>query len=242
MPGKSKKRKAAERREQAKKDADLEMLNKSINEEIPVQYGSVTDYNVLSGSLHQGDIRFEYPGVQCTYISLWALISMKSKNPHIWNSNDVDSCIMEGNNRFLSYCIEEKFQPKMLLVKELPRVVNGNDCTFACLQLDDNVIVGTLSQPVSNATAFLTESISDAIVKGFEISDSYLLVCGGQTVALAKREDDFFLFDPHSRGGDGFLHQAGAAVLISFTEIQYLVSFIERLWLHSLLLKTIGAV
>ena len=237
MPGKSKKRKAAERREQAKKDADLKMLNKSINEEIPVQYGCVTDYKVLSGSLHQGDIRFEFPGVQCTYISLWALISMKIKNPHIWNSNDVDSCIMEGNNRFLSYCIEEKFQPKMLLVKELPRVVNGNDCTFACLQLDDNVIVGTLSQPVSNATAFLTESISDAIVKGFEISDSCLLVCGGQTVALAKREDIFFLFDPHSRGGDGFLHQAGAAVLISFTEIQYLVSFIERLWLHSLLLK-----
>ena len=237
MPGKSKKRKAAERREQAKKEADLDILNKSINEEIPVQYGSVTDYKVLSGSLHQGDIRFEYPGVQCTYISLWALISMKSKNPQIWNANDVDSCIIEGNNRFLSYCIEEKFQPKMLLVKELPRVVNGNDCTFACLQLDDNIIVGTLSQRVSTATTFLTESISDAVVKGFEISDSCLLVCGGQTVALAKREDDFFLFDPHSRGGDGFLHQAGTAVLISFTEIQYLVSFIERLWLHSLLLK-----
>ena len=82
----------------SEKDADLEMPNKSINEEIPVRYGSVTDYKVLSGSLHQGDIRFEYPGVQCTYISLWALISMKSKNPHIWNADDVDSCIMEGIN------------------------------------------------------------------------------------------------------------------------------------------------
>ena len=125
----------------------------------------------------------------------------------------------------------------MLLVKELPRVVNGNNCTFEYLQLDDNIIVGTLSQPVSSATAFLTESIFDSIVKGFDISDSCLLVCGGQTVALAKREDIFFLFDPHSRGSDRFLHQVGAAVLISFTPIQYLVSFIEKLWLHSLLLN-----
>ena len=213
------------------------MHNKSNNEDMSLQYGSVKDYKVLSGSLHQGDIRFEYPGVQCTYLSLWALISMKSKNPHIWNANDIDTCIIEGNNRFLSHCIEEKLQPKMLLVKELPQVVNDNDCTFACLQLDDNIIVGTLSQPVSNATAFFTESISGAIVKGFGISDSCLLVCGGQTVALAKREGNFFIFDPHSRGGDGFLHQTGAAVLTFFTEVQYLVSFIERLFLHSLLLK-----
>ena len=226
MHRKSNKRKAAERREQTKKYDDFKMQSKSNNEEMSLQYGSVKDYNVLSGSLHQGDIRFEYPGVQCTYVSIWALISMKSKNPHTWKANDIDTCITEGNNRFLSHCIEEK--PKMLLVKELPQVVYDNDYTFACFQLDDNIIVGTLSQPVSNATAFFTESISGAIVKGFEISDSFLLVCGGQTIALTKREENFFIFDPHARGSDGFLHQTGAAVLTSFKKVPYLVSLINH--------------
>ena len=52
---------------------------------------SIDDWKVVSGTLHQGDCRFQYPGIQCTFISFWALISMIIKNPLSWNAKDVDS-------------------------------------------------------------------------------------------------------------------------------------------------------
>ena len=51
----------------------------------------ITDRNVVSGTLHQGDTRFQYPGVQCTYISFFALISMELKSPHLWTTHDIDN-------------------------------------------------------------------------------------------------------------------------------------------------------
>ena len=78
---------------------------------------------IISGSLHQGDVRFLYPGVQCTFISLWALVLMESKPPLLWNTADIDGCIIDGNDRFLEHCFNIQIQPRQLLVKELPKSI-----------------------------------------------------------------------------------------------------------------------
>ena len=238
MPGKSKRRKAAEQREEKKRLCDQET---SIAPELPGDVlhttRSVFNERVISGTLHQGDARFQYPGLQCTYISFWALISMTIKDPHSWQADDVDLCIREGNDKFLEHCIKLKTEPKMLLAKELPRSVSTDDFNVECIQSDDDIITGTLDCQSVDSVGFPLASIDEGVAKGLDRSQSCLLVCGGQTIAIARDRISFFIFDPHSRGTDGFLHPTGSAVLVSFSEFQYLISFIKNLLIGSLALK-----
>ena len=196
------------------------------------------DFNIMSGTLHQGDTRFMHPGVQCTFISFWALISMAIKSPHIWASDDIDGCVIEGDARYIEHCFERNLQPQTLLVTELPRFIRVRGITFTCHQLDDQIIVDTLAGiQVIDERNCLWATLGDALIKGLSKSDSCLFVCGGQTVAIAKCENKFYIFDPHSRGKDGMLHHTGNAVVVSFTQIQPLIKFFEKLLMQSLRLK-----
>ena len=241
MPRKSSRSKAAEQREEGKrKHVDLEMQQKTsllLESESMEDMRAVTDYKVLSGSLHQGNIRFQYPGIQCTYISFYALICMKMKHPSDWKTNDIDSCVLRGNDRFIDHCWKQKWQPKMLLISELPKEINIRGTTFECCQRDFDIATGTLVQPTLVASKSISLSLVDAVLQCFERSDSCLLVCGGQTIAVVKRDSTFFVFDPHSRGSNGMQHHSGNAVLVSFHEIQSLIGFIRRLLIDSLRLK-----
>ena len=241
MPRKSSRSKAAEQREGKKgKNVDVEMPQEtsfSFESKSLQDMSAVTDYKVLSGTLHQGDTRFQYPGIQCTYLSFYALISMKMKNPSNWNANDIDSCILRGNDRFINHCFEQKWNPKMLLTSELPKEITILGSAFECCQTDIDIATGTLAHPTPVASDSILLTLSDAILQCFEKSDSCLLVCGGQTIAVAKRECTFFVFDSHSRGSNGMQHHSGNAVLVSFPEIQSMIGFITRLLIDSLRLK-----
>ena len=241
MPRRSKKSKAAGQREQEKTN---EIKNE--NDKTPTYHfesklsqkgQSVQDWTVLSGNLHQGNMCFQYPGIQCTYISFWALITMTIKRPITWNASDIDSCVIDGNARFLQHCVEQKLQPQKLLAKELPQFVVVNSNVFGCHQLDEQIKVGTLNQ-VSVNDETNADTLCNALVKSLEIVDSCLFICGGQTIAIAKREHIFYVFDPHSRGNDGLLHHTGSAVLVSFAGIECMIAFIERLFMHSLRLQS----
>ena len=241
MPGRSRKSKAAEKREKVKHES----VNPDIKKTCLSQHHSsnqiqdMASLKVVSGTLHQGDTRFQYPGIQCTYISFWALISMVTKSPHVWTANDIDLCVVDGNARFIEHCFERKLQPQTLLITELPQCIRSRNDIFKCHRIDDEILVGTLAQLQGNdAGDCISETINDALVKGLNKSDSCLLVCGGQTIAIAKHSNTFYIFDPHSRGKDGLLHHSGNAVLISFPKIQHLIVFIERLLMRSLRLSS----
>ena len=241
MPRRSKKSKAAEQREQIKTeniDHDTKQIpSRSLEKERLQDMESVPECKVVSGTVHQGDINFQYPGIQCTYISFFSLISMEIKDPLAWIGQDIDSCIRKGNDRFIEYCFEHKMQPTMLLANELPEAINVNGTVFECRQSDIDITTGTLDQSTPDNSRFMSLNIDDALVKGFGASDSCLLICGGQTVAIAKRKNNFFIFDPHSRGKDGLQHHSGNAVLVSLIGIQSLIDFIRRLLIESLGLK-----
>ena len=242
MPGRSKRSKAAEERERTKTECVELGIEKTSNcrfeNELQHDVRSSDDWEVVSGTLHQGYAHFQYPGVQCTYISFWALVYMNVKNPSSWSANDVDMCVIDGNAGFIEHCFERKLQPQMLLAKELPQCIRCHGYVWKCDQLDDEIKVGTLTPlSVNNATVGISETLGNALVKCFCISDAILFFCGGQTIAIAKQRNKIYIFDPHSRGKDGLLHHSGNAVLVSFNEIQRLIKFIERL-MQSLGLKS----
>ena len=162
---------------------------------------------------------------------------MKLKDPLVWTGKDIDSCIMRGNDGFIQHCFERNWKPKMLLVNELPQVMNMNGVVFECRQSDIDIAIGTLAQVMPSGSMCISLTIHDAVLKCFDMSDSCLLVCGGQTIAVAKRENRYFIFDPHSRDANGMQHHDGSAVLVSFIDIQSLIGFIEKLLMNSLKLQ-----
>ena len=130
MPRRGKKSKAAEQREQKKIEYDKcdnsDMQTRFSENELSQDTHILADRKVVSGTLHQGDTRFQYPGIQCTYISYFALISMELKSPHLWTTHDIDTCVINGNFGFVKHCFERKLQPQMLMAKELPRMHNSS--------------------------------------------------------------------------------------------------------------------
>ena len=93
MPSKGKKGKAAEQREQTRKEhtkREIEQPSNLSGRKSSQNIQRTADWKVVSGTVHQGNTRFQYPGIQCTYISFWALIYMKIKSPISWNGNDID--------------------------------------------------------------------------------------------------------------------------------------------------------
>ena len=241
MPARKKRSKAATQREQKKRNDEGEIMDISLNSNLQtsVQNKQRTEhYSVVSGTLHQGDVRFQYPGVQCTFISFWALVLMENKCPLSWNAKDIDSCIVVGNDRFIEHCFNIEIQPRQLLVKELPQSTDAHNSLIQLSQFDSSIKVGTLNQPTSvDETNAIFISIEEAILGCFHRFKSCFLVCGGQTIAIAKRKNRFFVFDSHSRGKDGLLHHTGSAVLVSFVEIQDLIDFVKKLFIESLRLK-----
>ena len=119
-------------------------------------------------------------------------------------------------------------------MKELPKSIKTGKSFIKLDQLDSNIKVGTIDQQsFENATVGIF-TIDEAILRSFNQFTSCFLICGGQTIALAKRQNRYFVFDSHSRGKDGLLHHGGSAVLVSFIDVQVLIAFIKQLFLESL--------
>ena len=142
---------------------------------------------------------------------------MMIKDPLSWIVNDVDICVIRGNDEFIKHCYEQSWEPKMLLANELPQVVCVNGTQFECRCSDTNIATGTLEQHLSGSAISSSLLTGDALVNCFGISNSCLLICGGQTIALAKRKNVFFIFDPHSRDENGMQHHNGNAVLVTLS-------------------------
>ena len=248
MPARKKRSKAATQREHEKRnDCEREPVDISVPSTLQncsLQNVQSNGYcTVVSGTLHQGDVRFAYPGIQCTFISFWALVLMENKSPLLWNTTDIDSCIVDGNDRFIRHCSKMLIQPRQLLVKELPQSCDAHNSLIQLSQLDSAIKVGMLNQPLSICeTNAVSVPIEEAILGCLHRFSSCFLVCGGQTIAIAKRQNLFFVFDSHSRGQDGLLHHMGSAVLVSFIQIQDLISFVKKTAYRIASIETVRAI
>ena len=192
---------------------------------------------VISGTLHQGDTRFQFPGVQCAYISLIALTRMTIKKPLSWTPDHIDSCIIDGNAMFVNHCQTLGIQPKMLMANELPTVINFPHKSFVCNQSESDIEVGLLKPITHSPDTCFAKSIDKALSERLSSSQTCLLFCGGLTIAVSKIDASFCVFDPHSRGRDGLLHPCGTAVLMVFEQLKDLICYVEELFMHSLKLR-----
>ena len=241
MPRKRKGVTAAQQRERLKRQQNVskesQLCKNQGESELLSHIDKPDTYKVIPGTLHQGDTRFQYPGIQCAYISLIALIRMSSKDPQSWTSRHIDSCIIDGNTMFMEHCETLKIQPKMLMANELPHLIKFSNKSFVCNQSENDIEVGLLKPNTGSADECVPKSINEALSERLSNSQTCLLFCGGLTIAVAKFESHLYAFDPHSRGKDGLLNPVGTAVMMVFDHLNDLVRYIERLFLHSLKIR-----
>ena len=241
MPRRRKGVTAAQQRERSKRQHNTstnnQIRNDQVEEELLRPIREPGAFKVICGTLHQGDTRFQYPGIQCAYISLIALCRMTFKDPQTWTARYVDSCVIDGNAMFMKHCETLDIQPKMLMANELPNLIHFSHKSFACKRCESDIEVGLLKPMTYDETECVSKDIKKALSERLSVSQTCLLFCGGLTIAVAKVETHLYAFDPHSRGKDGLLNPVGTAVLMVFDHLNDLVCYIEELFLHSLKLQ-----
>ena len=156
MPTRKKRSKAVLQREE-KKRRESDDLCENANEHkqnsdlFTYATHSVTtelDYRVVSGTFNQGDSPSMYPGIQCTYLSLFALIYVQQKHPSTWSPIDINSCIIRGDKHFHDSSSERNETPHMLLVNELPKILCVYDEVYKCHHYDDEINVGLIAEEI----------------------------------------------------------------------------------------------
>ena len=102
MPRRGKKSKAAKQRESVKCESHLQGHISLENDNGQSNSNHIAFVKkIVSGTIHQGDTLFMFPGIQCTYISFLSLVLMTIKRPKTWTVKDVDACVFDGNSNFL---------------------------------------------------------------------------------------------------------------------------------------------
>ena len=244
MPARKKRSKAASQREEKKRfDSDIDLCESAYEQKQnsePFTYAphSITaelKYRVVSGTLNQGDVRFMYPGIQCTYLSLFALVCAQQKHPSTWSPIDVDSCVISGDKHFLDSFSASNETPHMLLVNELPKSFCVDDEVYKCHHYDDEIQVGLIAQEhhANTNCSSISNCIIDAVKNCFVVSNAGLFVCAGQTISIWKDENEYFMFDPHSRDSNGLQCSGGNSVLVIFYTMEGLLRHLDKLLLES---------
>ena len=178
MPRKRKGVTAAQQRERLKRKQSSPM-----NDQLPCHKGQPAllrdaqkpdASKVISGTLHQGDTRFQNPGVQCAFISLLALIRMTIKDPQSWTSYDIDSCVIDGNSKFMKHCEALGIQPRMLMATELPKIIDLPKNSVACNQSESDIECGLLYPSMCDEDKCIANGIDKALVDGLNNSRSCL--------------------------------------------------------------------
>ena len=161
------------------------------------------DYNIqnsVSGSFHQGHVKFGYSaGTQCSCCALYAICFSSVKKVSIWKYWDVDYILEHGDVLFKSVGIL-----RALSMNELPNNVQVENNTLKIEMLDH--LVGRLGQ---NSIFSEHASISD-------IGNGLIFTTAGYCISLIWSKNAIVLFDSHSRDMDGCFTDTGNSILLFF--------------------------
>ena len=126
--------------------------------------------------------------------------------PRLWTPTDIDSILEQGDHLYM--CLTKKYSSLYLSIDDIPLSVAS--------------VSGTLYGTLGGETNHPFYSLHDAIycLMNNHVMIGCTLVFGnsepGYCVAILKNDDSFFLFDSHSRNGDGLVDCNGCS-MFNFT-------------------------
>ena len=180
--------------------------------------------DLVFGSFHQNDARFseQSKGYQCTCNALCMLSYALTHN--VDNSSMIDKVLYEGDALYQTVIsklkTDGKFINQLLSLEEIPNdfEVELGKFTLERFQIESGVLVDTQDHGLPTLHSTLQSAFS-SVACG-------LLTVGAICSAVFKNDGLYAFFDSHSHGQNGLSSSDGASCLITFSNLDDLVTYI----------------
>ena len=155
------------------------------------------------GTFHQGHAKFgDTAGIQCSCNALYAICFSIVKKVSIWKSYDLDYILDKGDKTFKLLGIS-----RPLFMCELPRNI----------MIENTVIEVDM---LGNYFGLLVkDNIFENNASVRETGNGLIFMTGGFTISLIWSKNSVFLFDSHSRDGNGTFTSNGNSIVLSFKSL-----------------------
>lgn len=188
------------------------------------------------GTFHQGNKIFRNAGSQCSAIAYFAIlvfylcsIGMINSNISGFNSTTADLIVSEGNKLYENIIDEHGFQQGHFLAHdELPSSFTTGIGEIQTTVYPD-MLYGIVGQDIYDHGVGAV-SLMDAINTGFQISDFLICTFNDLTIAFFQSDDNYFVFDSHSRDMHGNFAEYGSSILLEFLDISSVTSYLSTMY------------
>ena len=183
----------------------------------------------VCGSFHQGSDRFsvESRGSQCVPNALCALIHAQFSN--ICSSTEIDQILVEGDSLYkkilASLKADQKYTSRLLTFDEVPE--NVNVFTRDVHVIKSDIISGIAVQQFGNTSS---PTLHQSMHTAFQSSSYVLVMIGAICSAVYKKDGMYNFFDSHSHAQNGLSSCSGYSVLIRFSCLDDLITYLYALY------------
>ncbi|XP_053405183.1 uncharacterized protein LOC128558914 [Mercenaria mercenaria] len=185
--------------------------------------------SLMYGSFHQGDDRFSWDsrGSQCTINSLCAL--KFSQYFEFSSQESLDDILTVGDQLYKNVVRNLRqlgnFKHRLLCLDEMPDEVNIK-CKKIHIEKGNIVSGNAVTQFGSSILPALHQSLYNVL----QSANHVLIMIGAICSAVFFKDGLYWFFDSHSHGSDGLSHSDGRSVLLSFSCLDDLVSYMYALY------------
>ena len=199
----------------------------------PPPTADTTPQLIAKANFHQGNVRYGTPcGKQCTCNVLNFLIKSLHTNVTTWDTKTMNTALDQGSTMYRN--LQQDATSSYFMISQLPQQLQIEEDTYTISH--ETELSGILSVDNTNPS-ILQYSLLDALLNSFALQSTLFITIGNHapsyTMGLLHQNNNFFIFDSHSRNSHGLLSENGYAVLIRFAHLQALEVHIKQL-AHSL--------
>eukprot|EP00105_Crassostrea_gigas_P043022 XP_019927170.1 PREDICTED: uncharacterized protein LOC105338725 [Crassostrea gigas] len=182
----------------------------------------------IMGHFHQSSEKYfkhAAAGSQCTSNCLMAIVASNHKPVDNWNSDIIDEILIEGDKLHLNILQRNHWpfgrKESRIDMDEIPKKI--------CCQIEKEKMeasVGVLDE----AKFALSTEIDDLIKRALEATpnQSFILRMFGSCTAILRRENQqYCIFDPHSRNYAGLIDPSGTAGLFYFDSLSDMIRYLK---------------
>ena len=165
------------------------------------------------------------------------LYSSFVQNPTIWQPDDVDSILFQGDSFYRDIVNIRYFGNESILLShdDVPDIINYNGDSFSFNAFE------TLYGVVDNSLSDIGEYsfyFNNAFTRSFEICDCILITFNDMSIAAYcdRFTQTYFVFDSHARNVFGQYDSLGSAVtcMLSFSNIESVINYCSIYWIWCL--------
>lgn len=182
----------------------------------------------IMGHFHQSSEKYfkhAAAGSQCTSNCLMAIVASNHKPVANWNSDTIDEILVEGDKLHLNILQRNHWpfgrKDSRIDVDEIPEKI--------CCQIEEEQIEASVGV-LNDAKFALSTEIDDLIKRALEATpnQSFILRMLGSCTAILRRENQqYCIFDPHSRNCAGLIDPSGTAGLFYFDSLSDMIKYLK---------------